>query len=297
MRNTGASSSEMKTDWRQLFRALAIIAMAALIGCAHRTKETSAFRRKTPVAIKVSKAVSKDIPIEITTIGNEEAPETVRVIPEVSGILKQIYFHGGDYVTKGEKLFAIDRRQFEVAVSQDEAALRRDQAVVDQMRAKLGQDSLAEQYASKEVARYSRLFAAGVISKEQADQYSSTAQIATATVASDKAAVMSAKAQIKADRAMIDEAEDTLNEATIVSPIDGFGGDLGIKAGNVVIANLSRLVTIARISPIYAALPFRNKPSPRSARPGKNFASSRYRKTGAATSKTGRLHSSITPSI
>jgi multidrug efflux system membrane fusion protein len=47
-------------------------------------------------------------------------------VPQVGGQLIEVYFHEGDYVTKGAKLFMIDPRPLEAIVAQAEANLARD---------------------------------------------------------------------------------------------------------------------------------------------------------------------------
>src|SRR5262249_2792614 len=60
-----------------------------------------------------------------------------------------------------------------------------------------------------------------------------------------------ARAQLVAQQALIETAKVQLDYTGIKSPINGRTGNLMIKAGNLVTANNTELVTIAQVEPIY----------------------------------------------
>jgi multidrug efflux system membrane fusion protein len=70
-------------------------------------------------------------------------------------------------------------------------------------------------------------------------------------VLADKAAIESARAQIVASKAAVENAKVMLSYTTIRSPITGRTGNLAVKQGNIVTANTSELMTIAEVEPIY----------------------------------------------
>jgi multidrug efflux system membrane fusion protein len=91
----------------------------------------------------------------------------------------------------------------------------------------------------------------GIISKDQADQTSSAADAADATVNADRASIASAKAQLVSTEATVESAQVQLEYCVIQSPIDGRTGDLSLKAGNLVTATSTELVTITELDPIF----------------------------------------------
>jgi membrane fusion protein, multidrug efflux system len=184
-------------------------------------------------------------------VGNVEAYSTITVKAQVSGQLIAVYFKEGDYVKKGDKLFAIDPRQLEAQLAQAEANLARDAALVSQNEANLLRDTADQQYALGAADRYAQLVAAGITSKEQGAQLRANADALLQSVQADKAAIESARAQIVADRANIDNVKVQLSYTTITSPIDGRTGNMIVKQGNVVNANTTELVTINQVMPIY----------------------------------------------
>jgi multidrug efflux system membrane fusion protein len=204
-----------------------------------------------PAPVTVAKVSQKDVPIEVSVVGNVEAYATITIIPQVGGALTDVFFHEGDYVKKGDKLFTIDPRPLQAALAQSEANLLRDQALLGQANANVARDTASEKYARDEAGRYMKLFDEGIVSREQGDQYRTNADTLAQSVLADKAAIESAKAQMAADRASIDNARVQLSYTTLVSPINGKTGNLMVKQGNVVSANTTQLIGITQVEPIY----------------------------------------------
>ena len=204
-----------------------------------------------PVPVTVAKVAQKDVPIEIQVIGNVEAYSTITVKSQVSGQLTKVYFREGDLVSKNDRLFTIDPRPYLAQISQIQANIERDKAVLKQSEANLQRDTAQQKYAEDEAARYKKLFDQGVMSKEQAEQLRSNADALTQSLSADRAAIDSTRAQINADQAGLENAQVMLSYTDIRSPIDGKTGNLMIKEGNVVPANTTDLIAINQIQPIY----------------------------------------------
>lgn len=204
-----------------------------------------------PAPVVVAKVKRKDVPIQITAVGNVEPYSVVSIKPQVSGQLTQIFIEEGDYVRKGNKLAEIDPRPLQAQVAQGEATLAKDNAQLQQVMANLARDSANEKYAAEQAKRYATLFDQGVVSKDDRERFSSQADALTQLVLADRAAIESAKAQIQADQANLGNIRLQLSFTTIYAPIDGRTGNIAVKAGNIVTANQTELLTIAQVQPIY----------------------------------------------
>lgn len=203
--------------------------------------------------VTVAKAASRNVPTELEIIGNVEASSTVLIKPQISGELTRVMFQEGDYVTKGQPLFEIDKRSLEAQLAQANANMARSQALVRQAEANVAKSQATLNYADDQAKRYGQLAKEGVMSKEQAEQARSTAQAQSETVAADKAAIESAKADIAAQKAAIDTLRVQMSFATIKSPITGRTGSLLVKQGNIVSANNTDLVQINQVQPVFVA--------------------------------------------
>ena len=173
--------------------------------------------------VTAATANRETVPVEVHAIGNVEAFSTVTVKSQVEGLIEQVHFTEGQDVHKDELLFNIDPRPFEARLQQTEANLARDQAQAKNARA--------------QAQRNKDLFEAGIVSKDQYDQFATSADALDASVRADQAAIAEAKLE--------------LGYCTIRSPIDGRTGSLLVHPGNLVKANDTSLVVINQIHPIY----------------------------------------------
>ena len=124
----------------------------------------------TTVGIAVAERT--DIPVVIDALGTVVPQATVRVRPQVSGVLQQVLYKEGQTVRKGELLATIDPRQFEMTLQQavgqrmrDEAQLEAARVTLERFRTLLQQDSIARQEVDTQAALVKQLEAAVVMSK------------------------------------------------------------------------------------------------------------------------------------
>lgn len=232
--------------------SLLLVSIISNLACASRSTQAAGGRREgMAVPVVVATVSQKDVPVNIDVIGNVEAYSTISVKAQIGGELTKVSFHEGDFVKKNDLLFTIDPRPYEAALSQAQANVSRDKAALGQAEANLARDMFSQKYTQVQSGRYQKLFEAGVVSKEQADQMRSAADSMEQTILADKASIESAKAQINASQAAIETAKVQMSYTAIRSPIDGRTGNLAVKQGNIVTANSMELVTIAEVQPIY----------------------------------------------
>jgi len=204
-----------------------------------------------PVPVVTTTVGQKDVPVDIEAIGNVEAYSSISVRAQVTGQLTEVRFNEGDSVKKGDHLFTIDPRPFQAQLEQALANLKRDEALLSQAEAQLGRDAANAEYAQVTSERQAQLTQKGIISKDQAQQANALAEATAATVKADKASIESARAQIVSQEAAVNNAKVALSYTIIRSPLDGRTGNLSAKAGNLVTANSTELMTIAQMQPVY----------------------------------------------
>jgi multidrug efflux system membrane fusion protein len=201
------------------------ILVVALAGCSQSDSAPVTRQAAEPaIPVVTAQVTAKTVPEQIQAIGNVQAYATVAVKARVDGELTGVYFKEGQAVHKDELLFTIDPRPLQAQLSQTEANLARDQALL--------QNALAEE------RRYADLIRKNFASQETYVQVRTNLAAAQATVRADEAAIENAKLQ--------------LAYTHIYSPLDGIAGQLLIQSGNLIKANDSNpLVVIDQISPIY----------------------------------------------
>ena len=73
------------------------------------------------IPVATAMAEEKPMPVMLDAVGSAEAISTVEIRAQITGQLQQVLFTPGDYVRKGQPLFALDRRPLEAAARQAEA--------------------------------------------------------------------------------------------------------------------------------------------------------------------------------
>src|SRR5579859_4205128 len=76
-----------------------------------------------PVPVVVGRIVQKDVPVDVTSIGNVEAYSTISIRSQITGTLQDVRFNEGDFVKAGQLLFTIDPRPYQAGLDQAEATL------------------------------------------------------------------------------------------------------------------------------------------------------------------------------
>src|SRR6202012_738793 len=110
-----------------------------------------------PSPVTVAKAEQRDVPVEVRQIGSVEAVSIIAVKTQIGGELKEVLFREGDDIHKGQKLFEIDPRPYEQAITQAEAAVEKDNALIAQAEANLSRDRVQTANAKEQAERYQAL--------------------------------------------------------------------------------------------------------------------------------------------
>lgn len=197
------------------------ISFLAVAGCAKKAEKP---KGRPPALVVTAVASQQNVPVQLKAIGTMEASESVTIKTQISGELTKVAFREGQDVQKGALLCQLDPRSYQAALKKAEAALARDRVIMEN--------------AKSNYERYRQLVKDGIVTQEQAEGYRTTADSAAASVAADQAEVENARTQ--------------LSFCTIKAPISGRLGVLAINQGNVVKANDSALVTINKLTPIFA---------------------------------------------
>jgi multidrug efflux system membrane fusion protein len=238
----------------QLVSVCALVVVLVLVWYFLSSKTNKAANRNRPevVPVEIASVSQTDVPVQVKSIGNVESMSTVSIRSQVEGTLQAVHFTPGQEVKKGDKLFTIDPRPLEAALSQANANLARAMAAVSQGRQVLSKDQAGAVNARSILKRTTTLVEQGVVSREEYDNALAASQAADATVRADQSAIESLQAAAKAEQANVANAQVQLSYAVIRAPISGKTGNLVVTTGNLVRANdTTPLVTITQSAPIY----------------------------------------------
>ena len=114
--------------------------------------------------VGVATAERATIPVTLDALGTVTPLATVKVKPQVTGVLDKVLFKEGQMVRAGELLATIDARQFELALAQATGQRQRDMAqlesakvTLERFKTLLSQDSIARQEVDSQTALVKQL--------------------------------------------------------------------------------------------------------------------------------------------
>lgn len=176
-----------------------------------------------PKEVEVAPPNIEEVNVSAEATGRVEAKYSVDVIARVSGFLMKKYFTEGQFVKKGQTLFQIDPKEYQLEVNNS--------------RATVNQYSALYKNANQELNRANALVKEDLISRSDVD--------------SSLAAANQNRALLDAARQKLELAKVNLSYTTIKSPIDGRIGKVNITEGNYVTATSGSLVNISSVNPVY----------------------------------------------
>jgi membrane fusion protein, multidrug efflux system len=220
-----------------------LIALASLLlsSCSRVSAKANA-NAKDLVSVRAVRAISQDVPLEITAVGNVEAIHSVEVKSRVAGQMNRVLFEEGQSVTKGQILFSIDRSALDRQAEQQRAELERDAAMEQQARALVARDAASEKQSQSEADVATKLGDLGILSGQRVDQLVTARDTTRAALHSDQAAVAASISATKADGARLAQTQLQMSFTNVVAPISGRAGVVMVKAGNMVRDNDTTLV-------------------------------------------------------
>lgn len=174
------------------------------------------------------------VPVEVSTVqeeqvtGSDTYPGTVvplnevELRAEVNGYITKIFVKDGQTVSKGQKLYEIDRSRYEAAYNQARAQVQVAKANLEK--------------AKKDAERYNRLAEQDAVAKQRVD-YAQTD-------------LLTAQANVTAAEASLSSVQTDLRRSVIIAPASGKIGISQAKLGSLVTAGSTLINTISSANPI-----------------------------------------------
>ena len=191
----------------------------ALTGCKGNTQPPA------PPALEVSVIEVKVQPVTVYDeyVAQTQAPDTIEIRSQVTGLLERQAFADGARVKKGDVLYVIDQRPFQAQLAQAKASLAQAEANLINSRQSL--------------ARNSRLIAQKAVSQQDYDT----------AVAQER----SSAALVEAQKALLRNVELNLEFATLRAPRDGVMSSSQVKSGSLITAQQTLLTTLYSSDPMW----------------------------------------------
>jgi membrane fusion protein, multidrug efflux system len=175
-----------------------------------------------PLEVSTASVMKQTIPVFFDYVGTTEAVRSVTLLAKADGhVIEQAVRDGAD-VKQGDLLYRIDPRDYQAALDQATAQLRKDMAARD--------------YARARSSRTETLAKEGYAARDIQDQNTSMLNQSDATLAADQAAIQTAKLR--------------LAYTEIRAPFSGRLSRSLVHEGTLVSAETTKLNTLVQLDPI-----------------------------------------------
>ncbi len=216
-----------------------VVLIATLIGL----KAAGVIGKDEGIKVTMEKAAKGTI-IETVNASGKIYPEIeVRVSPDISGQVVDLYVNEGDSVTQGQVvakiyagIYASQRDQAAAGVAQSEAQKANASAALGSLEATVSQTKTTYD-------RQKRLLDEKVISRAEFEQADQAYKVAQANYKAAKEGLKSNSASIQSAKANLNKASKDMSRATITAPMDGVVSLLNVKKGERVAGNSFSLGT------------------------------------------------------
>ena len=184
-------------------------------------KKMGWFGKEFTISVATEKVEAKTLTEFITANGKIQPETQVKISPDVSGEVIELYVEEGDEVVKGDLLCVIKPEMYVSALNRAEATLNSSKARLAQAEA---------QQIERELAfnRSKQLFDSNTIPKSEYE----TAQAAYKVA---QAEVNAARFSVKSAEATVAESREQLTKTKIYAPISGTISALNIEKGERVV--------------------------------------------------------------
>jgi membrane fusion protein (multidrug efflux system) len=196
-----------------------LVLVLSLGGC----KDSAQPPGPPPPEVSVIRVAAGPVTVYDEYVAQTQAPDTIEIRSQVTGLLDRQVFTDGARVKKGDVLYIIDQRPFKAQLAQAEASLA--QAEANLVNAK------------QNLARQSRLIAQKAVSQQDYDT----------AVAQER----SGTAVVEAQKALLRNVELNLEFATLRASRDGFMSSSLVKPGALITAQQTLLTTLYSSDPMW----------------------------------------------
>jgi RND family efflux transporter MFP subunit len=200
-------------------RLLASLPLLGVLAFAVACENTKAAKEGPPPAMPVQVRTAALQKVEDTTeyVATLKSRDSAVVMPQVDGVITQIFVRSGERVASGAPIMQIDPAKQQATVKSQEDARSAQSAQVT--------------WAQQNYDRISGLATAGVVSKQELDQA--------------RANLDAAQAQLRSRDAQVNEQQVQLHYFKVVAPRGGIVGDIPVRVGDRV-STATQLTTVDR---------------------------------------------------
>jgi RND family efflux transporter MFP subunit len=244
------------TIWSIFLAAIVLIVVAFFAGYIPLRKRNDLIRaesrqqEQTLPQVEVIQVGRSSHNSELQLPGSVQALTEAPILARASGYVQRRMVDIGDRVRAGQPLAEIEAPELDEQVRQGKASEQQAQASLDQALANLEQGKSDLEFARVSAQRWTRLFARGVVSKQENDQYQTQYQSRTASVQALEKAIAVQRSNIAAAESNVRRLQEMQSYLLVKAPFDGIVTLRNVDVGALVNAGSTLLYRIAQASTV-----------------------------------------------
>lgn len=212
-----------------------LVALAALVLILVGLKKAGVIGKEKGEEVTVEKVQLRTITESVNASGKVYPEIEVKVSPDISGEIVNLFVEEGAKVTKGQVLAKIYADIYSSQRDQVTASVNQVKAQYENVKANLSGLKTAYENTKATNERYKKLFADKIVSRAEYEQTEQAFRSAESSYFGAQEAIKSGAAQIQGVKAQLARAEKDLARTTIVSPMDGIISLMNVKKGERVV--------------------------------------------------------------
>jgi HlyD family secretion protein len=226
---------KLKIKNKKKFYRYLIIGGVVLIIILGIGKKKGWFGKSEVISISTELVANRTI-IETVSANGKVQPEVeVKISPDVSGEVTELYVKEGDEVKKGDLLAKINPDIYMSNLDRMVATLNTSKANMMNSQARLIQVEAQYTNAKASFERNEKLWKQQAISASEFDAAKAAFEVAKADVDAAKQTVKASEYGVKSTAASLKEASDNLTKTSIFAPVSGTISKLNIEKGERVV--------------------------------------------------------------
>jgi HlyD family secretion protein len=220
-----------KRKWLRIWIVTAVL--SALVCAGFYYVKTLIYRPPVIGPERLARVERIDLARSVVATGKIQPTTIVGIKSKASGIILKLPVNVGDLVRQGQVICELDQndllprvRQARASLNMAEAALKSAQA--DFERNKLEASGPDVPFLKRDMERNQQIFRDGIIPQSTRDDATKNYELAVnrqhqaiVSLGVTKASIARAEAQVEQSKAALEQSDEDLRNATIVSPIDG----------------------------------------------------------------------------
>jgi HlyD family secretion protein len=187
------------------------------------------------VEVLAAKAGPTNIVEKVSASGKVQPETEVKISPDVSGEITELYVQEGDSVRKGQLLLRIRPDNYQAQVNMQSAQVGTQRANVGQAQARLQQLLASAKQTELSYRRNASLYKQKVISQADYEASQAAYNASQEEINSAKQTIRASQSTVNAASASLEEARKNLNKTTIYAPVSGTVSKLNVKKGERVV--------------------------------------------------------------